>query len=101
MTRLSWNIVLAVLLVLCALSLVTSQYTARRLFVDLEHAQTEERRIRTEWDQLQLDQTTWSKHSLIEEAARRELGMKPATPDRTLYLDLPRAVASTPGKGRP
>lgn len=91
MNRLSWNLILAALLVVCALSLVTSQYGARRLFVDLERAQAEERRIRTEWDQLQLDQTTWSKHSLIEEAARTQLGMKPVTPDKTLYLDLPRA----------
>jgi cell division protein FtsL len=69
--------------------LVSSQYQARRLFIDLDTAQLAQRKLDIEWNQLQLDQATWSKHGLIEMAARRDLQMQPATPNRTQYITLP------------
>jgi cell division protein FtsL len=86
MTRL--NALIAFVLVLCALSLVSSQYQARRLIGDLELAQNEQRQLDTVWNQLQLDQASLSKHQLIDAAARRDLGMQPATPSRTEYITL-------------
>lgn len=77
---------LSALLVLCALSLVTSQYQARRLFIELERAQNEARQLDIEWAQLQLDQSTLAKHSRIEANARRDLDMVALTPGRTQYL---------------
>lgn len=86
MTRV--NCILVAVLVVCALSLVSTQYQARTLHVDLETAQSTSRKLEVEWSQLQLDQASLSKHSLIDAAARKELDMMPATPSRTEYISL-------------
>ncbi len=69
------NLILTTLLVLCALSVINSQYQARRLFIELERAQASARQHEVEWAQLQLDQSTLGKHARIEEQARRSLNM--------------------------
>ena len=91
MTRLS--VVCALLLVLSGLSLVSSQYRARQLFIDLDRAQGAARRLDIEWRTLQLDQTNYSKHSLIETAAERDLKMLRPTQSRIQYIVLPEHVA--------
>lgn len=73
-------------LVLCALSLVNAQYQSRRLFIELERAQSSGRQLEIEWSQLQLDQSTLGLHSRIEGLARRDLNMVPVTHERTEYL---------------
>ncbi|MBR7799619.1 cell division protein FtsL [Undibacterium fentianense] len=80
------NLVLGSLLVVCALSLINSQYQARRLFIEIERAQTLSQQYELEWAQLKLDQSTYGKHSRIESVASKELGMAHVTPDRTQYL---------------
>jgi cell division protein FtsL len=80
------NFILTVALVLCALSLVNAQYQARRLFIELERAQTAARQLDIEWAQLQLDQSTLGKHARIEVNARQNLKMVPVSPARTQYL---------------
>ena len=80
------NMIVTVMLVLCALSLVNAQYHARSLFIELERAQAAARQLDIEWSQLQLDQSTLGKHARIEATARRELNMMPVTPARTQYL---------------
>lgn len=80
------NVLLTVLLVLSGLSLVNSQYQARRLFIELERAQAMTRQLDIEWAQLQLDQSTLGKHARIDVNARRDLKMVTLTPERTQYL---------------
>jgi len=80
------NAVLAVALVLCALSLVNAQYQARQLFIELERAQTATRQLEIEWAQLQLDQSTLGKHARIEANAIRDLNMMALTAARTQFL---------------
>lgn len=80
------NVLLTVLLMVSALSLVNSQYQARRLFIELERAQATMRQLDIEWAQLQLDQSTLGKHARIETNARRDLKMVTLTPSRTQYL---------------
>jgi cell division protein FtsL len=82
------NFVLTIALVLCALSVVNAQYQARRLFIELERAQSAARQIEIEWAQLQLDQSTLAKHARIEANARRDLAMVAVTPSRTQYLTM-------------
>lgn len=82
------SFILTLTLVLCALSVVTSQYQARRLFIELERAQSVAKQLDIEWAQLQLDQSTLGKHARIEVNARRELHMMSVTPARTQYLTL-------------
>jgi cell division protein FtsL len=81
-----FNFILTALLVLCALLLVNAQYQARRLFIELERAQSAARQLDIEWAQLQLDQSTLGKHARIEANARRDMNMVALTPARTQYL---------------
>lgn len=76
----------AIVLIVCALSLINSQYQARRLFIELERAQSLGKQYELQWTQLKLDQSTYGKHARIEATATRELGMVPVTPERTQYL---------------
>ena len=80
------NILLAALLVSCALALVNSQYKARNLFIELEKLQQQSRQLDIDWAQLQLDQSTLGKNARIEQIARTELNMAPLSPARTQYL---------------
>ena len=80
------SMLLTTLLACSALSLVNAQYQARRLFIEIERAQTVSRQLEIEWSQLQLDQSMLGKHARIEENARRDLYMLPLTPARTQYI---------------
>jgi len=79
---------LAVALIGCSLSLVTSQQRARRLFIDLERAQARAQQLEVQWDQLQLEQTGLSKVSLIDSRARKTMAMQPVAAERTLHLSI-------------
>ncbi|MEO8344956.1 MAG: cell division protein FtsL [Betaproteobacteria bacterium] len=89
MTRL--NVVLLVLLVVCALSLVTSRHHARRLFVALEREQAGARALETEYGQLQLEQSTWGMPARVEKIAREQLKMQLPSAARTDVVVLPEA----------
>jgi cell division protein FtsL len=80
------NIVLAALLVMCALSLVNAQYQARNLFIELGKLEQQAKQLDIDWSQLQLDQSTLGKNARIEQIARTDLNMAPLTPARTQYL---------------
>jgi cell division protein FtsL len=84
----------AILLVLSALSLVSAQYRAQQLFVDLDRARAQSGKLDIDWRQLQLDQTNYSKNSLIEAAAVRDLRMQHPSPARTQVIAVPREHAS-------
>jgi cell division protein FtsL len=75
------NAVLAGILMVCALTLVTSQHEARKLFVELQKQQDEARQLEVEFGQLQLEQSTWAMHSRVEKIAANNLQMRvpPAT----------------------
>ena len=76
------NLFLLAVLVLCALSLVTSRHQARRVFVELERAQAEARGYETEYGQLQLEQSTWGMPARVEKIAREQLRMQLPGPGR-------------------
>jgi len=80
------NLVLAALLVGCALSLVNAQYQARNLFIELGKLEQRAHQLDIDWAQLQLDQSTLGKNARIEQIARTDLNMTPLTPARTQYL---------------
>jgi cell division protein FtsL len=70
------NIVLLAVLVLCALSLVTSRHQARQRFVDLEREQARAHGYEVEFGQLQLEQSTWSMPARVDKIARDSLHMQ-------------------------
>ena len=80
------NLVLTGLLVGCALSLVSAQYEARNLFIELGKLEQQASQLQIDWSQLQLDQSTLGKSARIEQIARTDLNMAPLTPARTQYL---------------
>ena len=80
------NIVLAGLLVGCALSVVNARYQRNLLINDLEKLQTQQRQLEVDWSQLQLDQSTFGKNERIEQIAHAQLNMAPLSPARTQYL---------------
>ena len=91
MTRL--NLILLALLTACALGLVTSQYKARKLFVELEEEQERARTLDVEYGQLQLEASTWAMHTRVERVASQALGMR--APDAKRIQIVPREPAGT------
>ena len=70
------NAMLLLLIVIAALSVITSQHKARKLFGELEAEQAATTRLAEEWTQLQLEQGTWATHKRVEAVASRQLGMR-------------------------
>ena len=81
------NIMLAAVLVICALALVTSQHKARNSFVQLQEQQELSRQLDIEFGQLQLEQSTWAMHSRVEKIAANSLRMR--VPDDTRVKQVP------------
>ena len=90
------NLILFGVLVLCALGLVTAQHQARKLFIALESEQEAARQLDVEWDQLQLDQSTWAMHSRVELIAASELAMKVLPSERARMIAVPVAPVPVP-----
>lgn len=72
---LRFNVVLLLVVVVCALGVVTSQHRARKLFQALEAEQERARQLDIEYGQLQLEMSTWANHPRIEKIARERLRM--------------------------
>jgi cell division protein FtsL len=81
------NLFLLALAVVCALSLVTSRYQARKLFVELEREQKQARAYDVEYGQLQLEQSTWAAPGRVEKVAREQLRMQLPGPGRIQVID--------------
>ncbi|MCX8145972.1 MAG: cell division protein FtsL [Azovibrio sp.] len=85
------NMILLLVAVLCALGAVTAQHKARKLFQAVEAEQERARQLEVEYDQLQLELSTWATHPRIEKIAREKLKMVVPAPAPHAYL---------PGRGR-
>jgi cell division protein FtsL len=81
------NLLLLLVLVVCALGLVTSQHKARKLFADLEREQERARALEIEYGQLQLEASTWGLHARVERIATRTLGMRAPDPRRVRMVE--------------
>lgn len=87
MARLS--LALLVVVIACALGLITAQHQARKLFIDLEAEQAAAKKFEEEKTQLQLEQGTWATHKRVEALAAKSLGMRFADPATTRVIDVP------------
>ena len=81
------NILLVMVAVVCALSVVTSQHKARRLFQALEGEQERAERLDVEFDQLQLELSTWATSPRIEKIAREKLKMHTPEPAKVVVVN--------------
>ena len=71
-----------------ALSTVLIRYENRQVFLEVRDAEIQRDQLNDEWGKLQLEQATWSLHSLIAVEARQKLGMVPPDPQDTVVLKL-------------
>ncbi len=92
MTRL--NIVLLFAVVASAMYLVRTQYESRRVFVELEKASNESRKLETERERLDVDKRAQATPLRIEKIAKEQLQMRTASPAITQYAKLPARSAS-------
>ena len=86
MTRI--NTLLLLLLIGCALSVVTSQHKARKFFIELQVEQESERKLDSEWRELQIEAQTQGAGRRIEQKAARELGMSQPDAKKTVIVVL-------------
>lgn len=81
------NLLLLLVLVVCALGLVTSQHKSRKLFSQLEREQERARQLEIEYGRLQLEASTWGLHSRVERIAGGTLGMRAPDPRRVRMVE--------------
>ena len=88
------NLILFALTVALALGVVTAQYKARKLYFELDQQSQLTKQYMTEYDQLQIEQSTWAMHSRLEEFATERLHMHSPTMQQTqvIYVDTPGAL---------
>ena len=70
------NVLLLLVVVICALGVVTSQHKARKVFQVLETEQDRAKQLEVEFGQLQLELSTWATPPRIEKIARDKLKMR-------------------------
>lgn len=97
MARLNFVLLLAVLV--SALFLVHTQYESRRLYVELEKATAQGRKIETESEGLQVEKRAEATPLKIESLARDRLQMRTSTPAITQYVKYKPAAANAPADG--
>jgi cell division protein FtsL len=85
-------VLMTLLLVASAMALVTARHRARDLFIELEAAQQQAKELEADASRLRIDLGSVAQPAAIE-AAARGMGMRPISPDRTVFLPQPGAPA--------
>jgi cell division protein FtsL len=99
MTRL--NLVLLIAVMASALYLVHTQYESRRLFVEVEKAQSLTRKIEIERDRLEVEKRAQATPLRVEKLAKEQLQMRGATPAVTQYVRVAQLPSSAPAGTSP
>jgi cell division protein FtsL len=82
------NLVLLVAVVTSALYLVRLQFESRQLFVELDRANAEARKLVTDNERLQVEKRAQATPLRVEKLARDQLHMRTTTPAITQYVTL-------------
>jgi cell division protein FtsL len=88
------NVLLLLVLLLSSVYLVRVSYESRRLFAELDRAQSEERTLDNDSERLKTDLRSQATPLRVERTARDRLAMRTATPAVTQYVELPRVAAA-------
>jgi cell division protein FtsL len=95
------NVLLLFALLLSSVYLVRVSYESRRLFAELDRAQSEERTLDNDSERLKTELRSQATPLRVERTARDRLAMRTATPAVTQYVELPRvAAAASEGAAR-
>ena len=65
---------------------VYCRYRARELFIHLEQLRRKRDDLDVQWHQLQLEESAWSTHALIESVAERKLHMRMPAPGQIVVV---------------
>ncbi|MBC7378565.1 MAG: cell division protein FtsL [Burkholderiaceae bacterium] len=84
MTRLSLVLLIAVMA--SALYLVHTQYESRRIFVELDKAHAEARKLELDNERLQVEKRAQATPLRVEKLAKDQLQMRTTTPAITQYV---------------
>jgi len=95
MTRL--NLLLLLALLVSSVYLVRVSYDARRLFSELDRAQSQERLLENEHGKLKSEKQSQATPLRVERTARDRLAMRNATPAVTQYVTHARAASAGGG----
>jgi cell division protein FtsL len=95
MTRL--NVVLLIMLLASSVYLVRVSYDARRLFGELDKAQSEERQLDVEFERLKTEKQSQATPLRVEKTAREKLAMRTANPAITQYVTYSKAASAPTG----
>ena len=93
------NLVLLLAVLASALYLVRTQYESRRLYVELEKAAAQSRKLETDNERLQVEKRAQATPLKVEKLARDRLQMRTATPAITQYVTYKDAALA--GSGAP
>lgn len=96
MTRMSLVLLMAVMA--SALYLVRTQYESRRLYVELEKAAAQGRKLDMDNDRLQVEKRAQATPLRVEKLARDRLQMRTTTPAITQYVTY---AGNAPNVGAP
>lgn len=83
-----WIAFLSLFTFISALAVVMVRHQNRVEFREVRVAEKLRDRLNDEWGRLQLEQATWSRHNLVEQAARQELGMVTPEPADIVVVQL-------------
>jgi cell division protein FtsL len=97
-TRLNLMLLLAVLF--SAFYLVHTQYESRRIYTQIDRANTQARRLAAEHEQLQVQKRAEATSARVQLLAQTKLDMRPANPAITQYVVQPE-VSPARGGARP
>ncbi len=89
------SLIVALLLMLSAISLVTARYQSRQLFVELERSRAKARELDVDWRHLQLERAELARNARVDSLAREDLKMTSIVPDRTIFINQPQGVQPT------
>jgi cell division protein FtsL len=81
------DVMLAAVVMACALAVVNAQHRARTLFIELEALKQEARDLDVEWGKLQLEQGTLTNHARVETLAKTKLGLITPPLDKVWLLE--------------
>jgi cell division protein FtsL len=88
------NLVLLLAVLASALYLVRTQYESRRLYVELEKATAEARKIEMDNERLQVEKRAQATPLKVERLAKEKLQMRTVTPAITQYVTYKDAEAA-------
>ncbi|OWQ46333.1 cell division protein FtsL [Roseateles noduli] len=94
------NLLLIAAVMVSGIYMVRSAYDSRRLFTELDRAQTEGRRLEADYQKLMADRQAQATNLRVEQVARERLKMRPISPAITFNADAP-AIEASGVRGRP